>query len=340
MFGVDTLGFSFPINHADTTGASAQVLNVGTEGEAITYRRKLPNGGFLAWGKGDTCWVEASLPKRQWEHNVNAVDCDTALELVEQLHAEACEFVTPCEGVVYHGREGVRADGRDWQQSAIKRLDIVRDFDGCTVGPLLDGLAGVHRTPAVKVRRFADAERGASETLRVGVRSAWSTVLYDKHAESPLIAPPGRMRFEARLRDDFLTSKRVRDLLGGTLPDMRHLRQAALATLGKERFHHVGFDRHVAGTGMFAERVNASDLTPRQKRDMIAYLAADQLGIDLGFHRNTVRRYRKLADSLGIVPGARVAPDICTGLDLETGRQVFVAEHEDGDQEPVTVEPF
>jgi hypothetical protein len=237
----------------------------------------------------------------------------------------------PCEGVVYHGREGVRADGRDWRQSALKRLDVVRDFDGCTVGPLLDGLAGVHRPGAVKVRRFADAERGASETLRVGVRSSWSTVLYDKHAESPEHAPVGRLRFEARLRDEFLCSARVRELLGGNLPDLRKLRADAVAKLGRERFQFVGFDRKVAGSGAFAEAVNASDLTPRQKRDMIAFLAAEQLGIDLGFHRNTTRKYRKIASSIGVVPGARVAPDICTGLDLVDGRQVFVAEHEDSE---------
>lgn len=332
--GVDTVGLAFPIVRADTRGATATVNEFGTDHERVTYRRKLDGGGFMAWGVGGSCWVEASLPKRVGDDNINAVAFDDVDGLVRDLHAEALQYCDPETGVVYQGREGVRVDGTDYRQSALKRLDVVRDFDGVAVGPLLDGLAGQRRPGRSTVRRFADSERGNSETLRVGVRSSWSCVLYDKHAETDGLAPPGRLRFEARLRDDFLTGNLVTQRHGFAIPDVRGLLDAGadvLTDLGHERFRFVGFSARVMGVDAFADVVNGADLTQRTKRELVAFLAADALGIDLHWSRNTQSRYRKLARELGITIGTNVAPEVTLGLDFEAGAQVLQVGHADCD---------
>ncbi len=332
--GVDTVGLAFPIVRADTHGASASVVGFGTDDERVTYRRKLDGGGFMAWGVGRNCWVEASLPKRCGPDNINAVPFTEVGPLLASLHAEALEHCEPDTGVVYQGREGVRVDGTDYGQAAIKRLDLVRDFDGVAVGPMLDGLAGQPRAGRVTVRRFADSERGNSETLRVGVRSAWSCVLYDKHAETDGAAPPGRLRFEARLRDDFLTGSLVLERHGHAVSDVRTLLDcdySLVRDLAAERFRFVGFGSRVTGTDAFADAVNNSDLSERTKRELIAFLCADHLGVRLEWHRSTLYKYRKLARDLGITLGTNVAPDVTLGLDFDEGGQVLQLGHTDGD---------
>lgn len=218
LAGLDTVGFSFPIEpDFDTRGCTVSIAGYQTEGESVRYRRQLPGGGFLGTGIGSSAWVEASLPKRVGDDNVDGLGVVDAMDVIRDLWVEACTFVKPTSRVVVERGVSPRAggswdrDGRVWDQASVKRLDIARDFNGVhQMTPLLDGLAGVPRSTTAKVRRFADAASNKAETLRVGPKSAWSGTLYDKHAETRGLCAPGRLRFEARCRSEFLAGH-VRD---------------------------------------------------------------------------------------------------------------------------------
>jgi hypothetical protein len=163
------------------------------------WAHELPGGGFVNLGLG-MAWCEASIPKRidPDGSNVQAVDVATAVEV-------AREMLTEAERVCEWDR---RVMDYDLLLAKVVRGDHVRDFDDVRrVAYILDGLASVPRADARwKTRRWQDTQRNAAETLRVGPR-AWGGTLYDKHAESPAHAPPGRVRFEARLHGDQLRSR-------------------------------------------------------------------------------------------------------------------------------------
>jgi hypothetical protein len=328
--GVDTVGISFPIEDADTTGATATVVNFGTPEECYKYRRQLPGGGFLAWGVGDHAWIEASLPKRasSGESNVESVDADQALELIRDMYAEGLNYVRARYGdhVYSSATDAPRTTHRSWETAAVKRCDFVRDFDGVTaIDSLLNGLATVKQPGRSKVRRFADADRGLAETLRVGPKS-WAATLYDKHAEAPTVAAPGRLRFEARLRSEQMTSVRARNI-GSVINHVRDLTPTKVQTMTEATFRHVGFDREVAGTAQLAAAINAcSDLSPRVKRELVGYLAGRAMGIELQFSSNTERKYRQLAARLGLVLSDESLSESFTArLDFDAGTQVLVA---------------
>jgi hypothetical protein len=336
VIGVDTVGIAFPVSGGDDYGATLTVSAAHCDEEAVTFGRQLPGGGFLRWGLGGTAWAEASLPKRVGSDNVEGIPCEAFGELVADLHREACEYVQPCDGFIKFSGSGRKAvDGTDYRQAVIKRLDLVRDFDGVAIGPVLDGLARVRPGGRVKQRRYADGDNGAAETLRVGVKSAWSCVLYDKHAETGGLAPKGRLRFETRLREAFLTGRHGSDLAARPIHQVESFDQPDSSMVGerlvRDRFAAVGFDRAVVGTDALADALERSGFSPRRKQGLLAYLMALELGIDLGFHRNTIRGYRRDAEALGIVPGS-VAPDIRLRLDLDSGTQQFITEHPDGDR--------
>lgn len=341
---IDTVGVSFPIIDADVEGATVQVTGYGTPAESVRYRRALKLGGFMAWGVNGTCWVEASLPKRGGGDNVEGVTAEEAVDLVREMIGEACNYVDmgvplgdgPTERRHDHVMTGVRHGSnrfarRHWHHAQVKRLDVVRDFDGVThIGSLLDGLATIKTPGRGTVRRFADAQRGQAQTLRVGPKS-WGANLYDKHAETPRMAAPGRLRFEARMRDVQLRGKRLQ-LLKANVHNVEQLTQEKVERMTESTFHHFGFDREVAGAAQVGQAIaNATDelgdpLSARVRRDLVGYLAARAMGVDLDFSPNTERKYRQLAERLGLV----LSPDslgesFTARLDYETGAQVLAA---------------
>lgn len=386
---IDTLGLSFPIVDADENGATVTVLGAGTPEQAATFRRKLPGGGFLAWGMSGTAWVEASLPKRLGDDNVDGLVLDEALSAAEALFNEATAYVQPgVEGervedltagqldpevMVWHKqrvdpdtgevlrerrlglvpRPPLRRPVRPvrFEECSVKRLDLVRDFDGVTaIGPLLDGLATVRQRGGHKVRRYADGEAQRAETLRVGPRTSWSCKLYDKHVESgsalvlrrwveanlrrrraglpelprpTLAAEPGRLRFEALLRAETFAQKGMREVLGTTVQRVADLEEKTLRKATRVMFERVGFDREVSGVAQVGERINALEgVTPRTKRELTAYLMATAAGIDLAWSRNTERKYRDLAAQLGLVvtPGS-LGEAFTASLDFDAGTE-------------------
>lgn len=333
---LDTVGFSFPICSEDLQGATMAVRNYGTGDESVTWRRPLPGGGFLAGGMGRSAWVEASLPKRVGEDNVEGVTVGQAHELLEHLYHEATTFVEPDLNAAPREYLDGRSDPvgprfpvsrhRSWETASLKRLDVCRDFDGITaIGPLLDGLSTVKQNGRSKIRRYADSDRGAAETLRVGPK-AWAATLYDKHAESPHHAAPGRLRFEYRARSKQLLSKRAQEWKTA-MATIGQIDDDKVQTIGRRQFAAVGFDREVAGSAQLAEAVNSiDDLSDRVKRDLVGYLACRAMGVRLEMSSNTERKYRQLASRLGLVLSDEVlAQTASVRLDYDTGSQQLVA---------------
>jgi hypothetical protein len=315
---VDTVGISIPIVDADDLGATVSIVKAGTPDEMRSYRRKLPGGGFLAWGRGERAWVEASLPKRAGEDNIEAVGVEEAWELLADLHTEVGRFV----------EFDVGNDGHRFEHAAVKRLDLVRDFDGVRSVPvILDGLANVAVKGRAKQRRYADGERNRAQTLSVGPKTAWLTTLYDKHEETlggSVVAPEGRVRFEARMRSDVLTHQWAKDN-GGCVRQVMDLEETKLENLRRAMFGRVGFDREVHPMGdRLTEVLNEADLTPRERRELFAFVAGGPMGLDLGYGRPAQRKYRRLAEGLGVVMLARSyeGPRQTIALDYNRGREV------------------
>lgn len=313
---LDTVGISIPIRDADQSGATVTILNAGTRDQKSEWRRTLPGGGFLAGGRGHSAWVEASIPKRIGEDNVEAVPLPIALEALEALHAEALEYVEPDR----------HKGGHSFLDANVKRLDFVRDFDGvASQSIMLDGLATVPLRGRVKRRRYADVKRNRAETLSVG-NSVWLATLYDKHAETQGLAPEGRVRFEARMRSDRLTSEWAKKN-GGHIRSLRDMTEEKCQMLRRGMFHRVGYDREVAASARVADLIASTDLSPREQRNLWAYLTMPGAGADPGFGTQAAAKYRRLAEELGVtvlqLDDAGPEAPVVMRLDYDRGTEVI-----------------
>jgi hypothetical protein len=315
--GLDTVGISVPVKDYDPTGCTVSIRKAGTPEETRTFRRKLDGGGFAAWGIGDVVWLEASLPKRKGEGNVEPVDTDEAVELLAEIHEEASSFIEYDQA----------RDGHRFEFAKVVRLDLVRDFDEVkSPGFILDGLAQVPVQGRSKRRRFADAERNRAQTLTVGPMKAWAATLYDKHEETAGTrweAPEGRVRFETRMRSDLLTSVWAKSH-GGHVRQVMDLEQEKLEQLRRGMFRRVGFDREVQAMGRLVEVVNGADLSDTERRNLWSYLTGGPYGLDLGFARGSERKYRRMAEALGVVmvDPLTEGPNVTVQLDYDQGVEV------------------
>lgn len=305
------MGVAVPVlGTFETQGATASVQGLGTPGESWRYRHALPGGGFVGLGMGDKAWVECSLPKRVQEDNIEALPVGQALEVMREAVREASEFFTA-------------RGSASFEDSKLIRLDAVRDFHGIRhPGYLLDGLAGVPRGPREKVRRWSDAERGQAETLRVGP-AAWGVTLYDKHQETQGKAAAGSVRCEARLHHDQLTSAWARDQ-GAIMRCVGDVTEEKVERLRLAAFRRVNFDREVSAMTTISDAVfGCLDVSERERAVLWAYLTAP--GFSASLHRNTERKYRRLAAALGVTPGAALdeAESFTARLDYDSGTEVL-----------------
>jgi hypothetical protein len=221
---IDTFGFSFDCrSDFDLTGCRITTLDFGLPTQRESYNRSLAGGGFMGFGMGGKCWVEASLPKRLDGSNVHAVGVDEALDLAREAMREACQYVE------------ATGPGGYFENARIVRLDPVRDFDGVHhVDELLNGLAAVPRPTTQKVRRFADAERNRAESLRVGPKS-WASQLYDKCAETKGEAEAGRLRYEGRFHAVQLESQWAKGI-GAVMRTVNDVTEEKVRNLTVESF--------------------------------------------------------------------------------------------------------
>jgi hypothetical protein len=308
---IDTLAFSFPIFDRDSTGATTSIAHEGTEDEVRSSRQKLRNGGFVAFANvHDSAWVEASLPKRLDGQNIEALTVRDALEVARSAMEEATEFVTPTKM------------GERFELSKLIRLDGVRDFDDVSsISEILNGLAAVPREARLKVRRFQDAQRNNTESLRVGPKS-WNAQMYDKHAETGGEAEVGRLRFEVRMRSDQLTDQRAKKE-GYLMRQLVDVTEERVGLLTRRSFERVSFDREVVGKASVARKVFGSSLmSPREQSQLWAYLTAP--GVAESMAPNTRSKYRRLAAELGVTMAAADTEmaDIYARLDFDAGREV------------------
>jgi hypothetical protein len=291
--GVDTFGFALPARSRSVIGARAQISYLGTDSQTASYSADLPGGGFVAWGKGGKAWVEASIPKRLDPdgQNVEPVGLGDVAGQYEAMLDEA--------------RQWVEWETVDPAAAKLVRVDVVRDFREVTrMGDLLDGLAwSPGRDKRHKVRRYADADRGRAETLRVGPKS-WCGTLYDKCAETGGLAPMGSLRFEARARHELLTSEwaQERGLKMGTVAALFG-NPAKVRGIGKAVFARCEYNRRVSSLSAMADAIwNLEDLKPAQKAVVWAALTAPTAS----FSRSSLYRYRPLLQKLGVTPAAEV----------------------------------
>lgn len=312
---VDTFGFSFSVDECNYEGGQVSFLGYQSPDEVMTCRQALPGGGFVAFSdarKGHgyvRAWVEASMPKRVQEDNVEALGVDEALDAGREAYREAQYFVRP-------------VIGQHFETSSIVRLDGVRDFDGiASVNELLNGLAAAPRLARLKVRRFQDAQRHAAESLRVGPK-AWNGQLYDKHAESKGEAAEGRLRSEFRMHLDQLTSARAKQE-GFVMRRVSDITEDKVQRMTRSTFRLCAFDREVMGTASMSEKVFGCDwLSSKEQMGLWAFLTAPTFSGR--FHRNTARKYRRLAEELGVTMAAaeEEMPDVRVCLDFDAGTEV------------------
>lgn len=307
---LDTVGLAFRVRSgSDTVGASIWTDKAGTDDEIRLFRASLPGGGFMAWGRGEMCVVEASVGKRAYGHNRNALQVDEALGVIREAVREACVRVEPF------------GDGTRFELSKVTRLDPVRDFEGVNdPTELLTGLSGCSRPGTQKTQLFQDPSRNRAQTLVAGPK-AWHGTLYDKHQESDGEAPEGQLRYEARMFQDQLTS--VWATKGGFR--MGHVADMSIDKvdrLSRASFKRVCFDREVVGIASVASAIYQSDLTDRRKRELWAFLTMP--GATATFHRETVYVLRKLAAELGVTPSMASSelPDLRVRLDYDAGTEV------------------
>lgn len=312
------MSISFPVTDFEVAGA--QVIGVVDDAgqcQQARYSRKILGGkASLLYGAGATAKVEASLPKVLGGDNVQPLRTDDATDVLRAMFGGAQRHVdvTP---------------GHRFEASKVTRLDAVRDFEGVRLlSHLMDGLA-MNRPPAKsKTKRYRDQRNGGAETLTVGTATTWLTRLYDKHRESAGVAPVGQVRTEAQLRDRALTSRWAGEL-GASVRAVDDLDDRKLWTLAQASFQRVGWDRRVEA---MAEVVNlvmgVEGLTPRERRDLWAWLTMRPLGGDPAFSRNIERKYARLAGALGVTVGASVSelPRATVRLDFESGREVVDVE--------------
>lgn len=312
---VDTFGFSFAVDECNYEGGQVSFLGYQSPDEVMSCRQALPGGGFVAFSdarKGNgyvRAWVEASMPKRVQEDNVEALGVEEALEAGREAYREAQFFVRP-------------VIGQHYEKAGIVRIDGVRDFDGvASVNELLNGLAAAPRLSRLKVRRFQDAARNAAESLRVGPK-AWNGQLYDKHAETKGEAAEGRLRSEFRMHRDQLESQRARK--DGFM--MRHvcdITEEKVQRMTRSTFSLCAFDREVVGKASMSEKVFGCEwLSTKEQTGLWAYLTAPTYSAR--FSRNTARKYRQLAERLGVTMAAaeEEMPDVRVSLDFDSGTEV------------------
>jgi hypothetical protein len=311
------LGVAYAVrSDFDQTNTKVSIANYRTPDEHYRYQRKLDGGGFAGLGIGGKVWLEASLPKRAGDDNIEGLTIPDAVAALREMVREAESF---CEV----DRDRCADPMTD---AKVVRLDLVRDFDDVEhQGDVLDGLARVPRGPTMKVRRWADGERNLAESLRVGPR-AWGATLYDKWAETDGRAPEGRVRFEARLHADQLSSVWAREH-GGHVRVVADVAEEKLRSLTRSAFVRCAFDREVATLTNIQQLILArADLKLNSRCMLLAYVTVP--GVSSRMHRNQERRYRRLAADIGLTPAAgdvdTSAPGIVR-LDFDEGREVLRA---------------
>ena len=263
--GVDTVAVVIP-----------NVEWILAEGVAPPRRTVVPGGG-TAYGARGWAVVEASLPKREYGHNV-------ALLPVHDLFGA-------CQRLVKDARDVFEfADPTSFR---LNRIDLSTNFHvDVPVSPFLAGLALDARTSGMSIR----LERSSGytwESLYVA-RKSWLARLYDKFAESKRADAADVLRFEVELRKDALRSKSLLKLGDGFDPKDPEAWTTSLAEkIVQDRFESLGFSTEVVVTSDLLTAIHASDLKPELKAKLLYFQSCKERGLEPGFGRRA-RQYEQM----------------------------------------------
>jgi hypothetical protein len=236
---------------------------------------KLNAGGWEAW-------IEYSAPKIATGSNVIALPLREAIEVSEQVYAEAGEVVTWME---------------HFEHMRVQRIDPDRDFEGVEHQvPLLTGLSKLRAAYNPKTRLFPDPTKAGAMTLTRGPATRWQSTLYSKEGEAAhrlryaqpehrdqlardLETAKGRLRFEARLRSDVLAPAGIRTIADLTVEK--------LAGQRRKYFNRVGYGMEVAGMQVAVAKVAGSGLTVPQQVAVLGYMLLESQGVGVDVGRTT-----------------------------------------------------
>lgn len=313
---IDTAAITWPITGWTSDAERRTTTAVGTPDEQHYFMAPLGGGGTVMWPVAKRVKIEASLPKRVGKDNIEGVGLEDAVMILAMAKDEAREWVTFDEdgGKLAHGR--------------VTRLDLVRDFDGVRdVNQVLTGLSTVPVAGRSKQTVHADGDRNCAQTLTVGPKS-WKARLYDKHAETDGLAAQGRVRFEAEMRRDILSSVWAK-ANGGMIRQVADLDEQRLRALTVGMFERVGFGHEIVSLDTALGRVRAAGLSRQTENGLVNYLFSRGAGIQPRGSANTLRKYRRAAEKIGVLAldvvriteGTPVRLDYCAGRLVTTDLQ-------------------
>lgn len=273
VVGLDTLRLRFPL------------------GRPTWCQVRLANGA-TAGGEGDRGWVEASVARLAHGNNAVPLDFSDLGQITKEL-VDACSAVLPAA-----------VTGADLDLIDISRIDVVRDFHGIEdPGFIFTGMT-TGRVPGGAVSKIYCERRKTTVTgVSVGPRRRWVARLYDKHAEAPLHAASGHVRFEVQLRHQRLQSPWAARH-GGLVATLADVQEVTMENLAEATFHHVGFDAVVIPAEEIAIRVaKITGLSPATRSRLIGYCVQVAAGVAPGLSDKTERKYALLVREHGLLLG-------------------------------------
>jgi hypothetical protein len=196
----------------------------------------------------------------------------------------------------------------------------VRDFDDVSDIPeLLDAFEYAANPAHWQVERIRGGRGSGGQSLRIGTKTTWAALLYDKHAQEPL-APRGRLRFEAQLRRERLRT-RWSEGFGGPFVKVGDLTEEGVQGMRRATFEAVGYDRTVTPVSEL-ERVVFQDagLKPQEAASLWAHLTTSAYA--QRSNRRTRQKYAHMAAVYGLIPGrleSQIAGSRTTRLDFWGG---------------------
>jgi hypothetical protein len=269
-----------------------------------TLHRELVSGVtlYVERRNGPASFFELSVPRAVRSSNRIASPTTEALSTVERVYDEASRYV-------------------DWCTPAgllrIMRLDTVLDFTGVDdIRPLLRGLRDL-RLGYGRIHGSVEQHPVGPDTLYVQPKSRtrWKATLYDKaremHHQAQKTQDEARKRFlleeavkaEGTLRFEAVARSKV--LRAHDLNSLCDLDPQVASRLNRQIFRWARYDVEVGGgssklteTGKIAEAMGEA----REMSQARAILLDEWLGLAPAYSENTLRKYKRLAESYGLKP--------------------------------------
>jgi hypothetical protein len=202
------------------------------------------------------------------------------------------------------------------EEMSVTRLDVARDFQVSDAGYYVRGLQHIPRPFARRNFVHNDPKHGGAQTLDVG-SGAGTTMLYDKHQESPKLAPPGRLRWECEAHRGWLARY-------GNVVRLRDVHEETVQSLAENRWRWSQMGADISAANVVLEKVQRARLSSREQLSFLGWMVAQSTGVHVPVSKQATAKYRRLQRELGVSmePGA-MAGTFLARLDFETGTEVL-----------------